>query len=145
MNMSTRKWKKLEKVKIFWEKYERRVVLVVGFILVAVISFGVGVLQGNKLDQKTLVIEKAPTEIALASTKAQQASVLGVESNKDSKTESTAPTGECLFVGSKNSNKYHKPDCRWAKNIKAENLVCFKNEEEARSKGYMGDKGCMGK
>ncbi|HBI16824.1 MAG TPA: hypothetical protein DDY52_01535 [Candidatus Moranbacteria bacterium] len=141
--MSTRKWKKLEKLRIFWEKYERRVVLAIGFISVAVISFEVGVLQGNKLDQKTLVIEKVPTEIALASAKVQEASVLGVESKKDSKVESTASTGECLFVGSKNSNKYHKPDCRWAKNIKAENLVCFKNEEEAKNKGYVGDKGCI--
>lgn len=143
MNMSNRKWKKLEKLRIFWEKYEKRAVLAFGFILVAVISFEVGILQGNKFEQKTLVIEKAPAQIATLAVKAQEPSVLGVENSKDSKVESNSPAGECLFVGSKNSNKYHKPDCRWAKNIKAENLVCFKSEEEAKIRGYVGDKGCI--
>lgn len=143
MNMSNIKWKNLEKLRIFWEKYEKRAVLAFGFILVAVISFEVGILQGNKFEQKTLVIEKAPAEIALANAKVQEPSVLGVENSKVSKVENNSSAGECLFVGSKNSNKYHKPDCRWAKNIKAENIVCFKNEEEAKSKGYVGDKGCI--
>ena len=37
---------------------------------------------------------------------------------------------ECLYVGSKNSKTYHKPDCKWAKRIKPENLVCYKTELE---------------
>jgi len=36
----------------------------------------------------------------------------------------------CLYVGSKNSDKYYKPDCKWAKKIKPENLVCYHSEEE---------------
>lgn len=36
----------------------------------------------------------------------------------------------CLYVGSKNSKTYHKPDCKWAKKIKPENLVCYKSETE---------------
>ncbi len=39
---------------------------------------------------------------------------------------------ECLYVGSKNSNKYHLPDCKWAKRIKPENLVCYHSEEEVK-------------
>lgn len=38
----------------------------------------------------------------------------------------------CLYVGSKNSKKYHLPDCKWAKRIKPENLVCYKSEEEVK-------------
>jgi len=38
----------------------------------------------------------------------------------------------CLYVGSKQSKIYHKPDCKWAKRIKPENLVCYKSEEEVK-------------
>ena len=34
----------------------------------------------------------------------------------------------CLYVGSKNSDKYHTPSCKYAKKIKAENLVCYQKE-----------------
>jgi len=43
---------------------------------------------------------------------------------------------ECMYVGSKNSDKYHYPSCTWAKKIKPENLVCFKSKKEAEDKGY---------
>lgn len=39
---------------------------------------------------------------------------------------------ECLYVGSKNSKTYHKPDCKWAKKIKSENIVCYKSEPEVK-------------
>ncbi|MBL7100612.1 MAG: thermonuclease family protein [Nanoarchaeota archaeon] len=38
----------------------------------------------------------------------------------------------CLYVKSKNSKTYHKPDCKWAKKIKPENLVCIKDESEIK-------------
>ena len=46
------------------------------------------------------------------------------------------------YVGSKKSNKYHNPDCRWAKKIKPSNLVTFTSAEEARSAGYVPCKVC---
>ena len=39
----------------------------------------------------------------------------------------------CLYVGSKNSDIYHKPECEWAKRIKPENLVCYHSEEEVKN------------
>ncbi len=39
----------------------------------------------------------------------------------------------CLYVRSKNSNIYHKPECNAAKRIKPENLICYKTEEEIES------------
>ena len=45
------------------------------------------------------------------------------------------------FVGSKTSNKYHYPDCRWAKQIRPENLVTFSSAEE-REKGYVSCPEC---
>jgi len=39
---------------------------------------------------------------------------------------------DCLYVASKNSDIYHEPDCKWAKRIKPENLICFKSIEEVK-------------
>ncbi|MDP3728109.1 MAG: thermonuclease family protein [bacterium] len=47
---------------------------------------------------------------------------------------------DCLYVASKNSNLYHKPECKWAKRIKAENLICFHSEEELE--GYKAGSSC---
>lgn len=52
----------------------------------------------------------------------------------------TTPT-ECAFVGSKKSNKYHAPTSRCAKQIKAENRLCFVSVEAATAKGYLP--GCL--
>jgi len=60
---------------------------------------------------------------------------LGVWVCKDSKET-------CLYVGSKNSKLYHKPDCKWAKRIKPENLVCYHSEEEV--KDLNKSKSCFG-
>ena len=46
------------------------------------------------------------------------------------------------YVGSKNSNKYHYPDCKWAKKISAKNLVTFKTAEEAVKARYVPCKVC---
>ncbi|MCX5890505.1 MAG: hypothetical protein NTY36_13815 [Deltaproteobacteria bacterium] len=50
------------------------------------------------------------------------------------------PAGK--FVGSKTSNKYHHPDCRWAKTIRPEKLVTFGSVEEARDHGYIPCPAC---
>ncbi len=46
------------------------------------------------------------------------------------------------FWGSKNSNKYHYPDCKWAQKIKPGNLVKFSSPEQAHRAGYMPCKVC---
>lgn len=46
------------------------------------------------------------------------------------------------FWGSKNSNKYHYPDCRWAQKIKPSNLIKFNSPEEATQAGYIPCKVC---
>jgi len=46
------------------------------------------------------------------------------------------------FVGSVDSDKYHYPDCRWAKEIKPENEIWFDSVDEARAAGYMPCKVC---
>ena len=58
-----------------------------------------------------------------------------------SSTSSTTSTiketkDDCKFVGSINSDKYHYPDCPYAKRIKPENLICFSDEKDAQEQGY---------
>lgn len=40
------------------------------------------------------------------------------------------------YIGSKESDKYHLPTCRWAEKITSENQIWFQTEEEAQSVGY---------
>jgi hypothetical protein len=44
---------------------------------------------------------------------------------------------ETIFVGSKTSNKYHLPACKWAKTIKPSRLIKFKSVEEAQGRYYI--------
>ncbi|GEM_PF-1628507 len=44
---------------------------------------------------------------------------------------------DTMFVGSKNSDKYHYCNCSMAKRIKLENIVCFKSVEDAKNQGYV--------
>ena len=53
-------------------------------------------------------------------------------------------TDECIklgcekgsnYVGSITSDKYYECDCRYARNINPENIICFKDDEEAVLKG----------
>jgi competence protein ComEC len=46
------------------------------------------------------------------------------------------------FVGSKNSDKYHYPNCVHASSIKPENRVWFNSIEAAAAAGYVACKGC---
>jgi len=135
--------KKNKKIKNFWKKYENKVILFLGVFLVAMISFQLGILQGQKWQQDPLVIEKVPDKYMT-----EFKSVLGESSENNSKKESLSVDNvgndksleknkECVLVGSKNSNKYHNMSCQWSSRIKAENRVCFKDAEGAKSKGYV--------
>lgn len=125
------------KIREFWNKYERKIILFLGISLIAVFSFEIGVLEGNKMEQKPLVVESLSCE-NLPKIEGKKGEVLGVaESSGEQNLSNDSQSKECLFVGSKNSNKYHTPDSQWAKRIKPENLVCFKSKEEAESRGYV--------
>ena len=133
------------KLKEFWIKYEYRIILVIGFLLVASISFEFGYIQGKAGKSSPLVIEK-PSESLKISPESPVSATMGSNSTITQKASIQANyqiPKDCIFVGSKNSNKYHKPTCSWAKRIKPENLVCFKSAEDAITQGRIGDKGCI--
>lgn len=47
-----------------------------------------------------------------------------------------------LFVASKSGSVFHRPDCRWAQNISADNLIGYKTREEAVQSGKRPCKSC---
>ena len=49
---------------------------------------------------------------------------------------------EKMFVGSKNSDIYHKPDCSYAKKILDKNKIWFSSKEDAESRGYHAGRCC---
>ena len=141
---------KESKIGLFWLKYEQKIVLAIGIILVAAVSFEAGYLHGQKNKNETIVVNKvAATEVASANTGQSQTDANSTKTTsangKSTSTENTATIDnqKCAFVASKNSNKYHLPTCRYAQNIKPENRVCFSSKEEAEGRGYQGAKCCI--
>ncbi|HBI34012.1 MAG TPA: hypothetical protein DEA43_03345 [Candidatus Moranbacteria bacterium] len=131
----------MSKIKDFFIKNETKIVLFVGFCLISAISFEFGVLQGQKWQQKPLVIEK-PSDTREGQQTATQGNLEASSATKTITTPqiavqgaATTNTSSCAYVGSKNSDKFYLPTCSYAKRVKPENLVCFKTAEEALSQG----------
>ena len=129
------------KIREFFLKNEQKIVLIVAFCLVSAISYEFGVLQGQKWQQKPLIIEK-PVNISEEQKTLNSANyepsgtVLGATSQTTvDNTGSPSNMAKCAYVGSKNSNKFYPPTCSYAKRIKPENVVCFKSAEEAIGQG----------
>jgi len=125
------------KIKEFFLKYEQKIVLVVAFCLISAVSFEFGVLQGQKWQQKPLIIEKpaeAPGGVS-SQNQANSEAQTATQATTAKVSTATAKTANCAYVGSRNSNKFYLPTCSYAKRIKPENVVCFKTAEEALGQG----------
>jgi hypothetical protein len=59
-----------------------------------------------------------------------------------SETQAESAETEYEYVASKSSNVFHKPSCRWAKNIKPGNLVVYNNKDEATKADKRPCKSC---
>ncbi len=135
------------RIKEFWAKYEYKIILVVGFLLVAAISFEFGYMQKKAAKATPIIIEKAPESLKIG-LEGQASGIMASNSTPNQKepilADSQIPQNKqnCAFVGSKNSNKYYPPTCSYAKRIKPENLACFKTEQEATAQGRTRSTGC---
>jgi hypothetical protein len=162
----------LSNLKAFCKQYEADIVLVVGVIFIAVFSFGGGWLMGNS-EKNDINVEKVKVQEAIVSGEkkqipstsnqvsqnapekvvisAEQAEMNEINSEPDNLAkESTLVKSEnitdqrCNFIGSKNSDIYHLPECSGAKRIKEENKKCFESKEEAEKAGYRPAQNCPG-
>ncbi len=138
----------MAKIKEIFKKHEAKIALAAGLVLLAAISFEAGIMKGKTAQENPILIEKASenvkpeTQIQLPAAPAAAIHVPSTSVTTDSQ-NSAIQKISCAFVGSKNSDIYHFPDCPSAKRIKPENLVCFKSEQDAESKGYKQDKSCI--
>lgn len=56
--------------------------------------------------------------------------------------ETTSQKSSGVYVGSIDSDKYHNPGCRFAKEILPENEIWFDSAEDAQNSGYLPCGGC---
>lgn len=132
----------------FWLKYEEKIILVIGIILIAAVSFEAGYLQGQKNKQEPVVVSKTACAPCPKNENADNnTSASSADNSQNSATKNQDKTNtdnqKCAFVASKNSNKYHLATCQFAQKIKPENKICFPSADEAIARGYQGAKCCI--
>jgi hypothetical protein len=117
------------------KKNQGDIALVLGFVLVALISFGIGYLTAPGVPKNPLVIESPQANIseAVAGNSSQEGDSAVTSETSQPQTQQGNEKG--LIVASKNSKIYHWPWCSAAKNIKPENQIWFKSEAEAQATG----------
>ncbi|MDI6778334.1 MAG: hypothetical protein QMD77_04020 [Patescibacteria group bacterium] len=136
-----------QKIKHFWLKYGEKIILIVGIILIAGISFEAGYLKGQKNQKGSVIVSQpacAPCPKFEEGNSANATDNNPQQGNQNkTNTQLNTENQKCVFVASKNSNKYHLPTCQWATKIKPENKICFSSKEEAVSRGYQAAKCCI--
>ncbi len=120
------------------KKNQADIVLVAGFVLVAIISFGIGYLTAPGPQKSPLLIEGPEAAIGEVLNQAT-----GESATSSSQTRLMLANEKGMFVASKNGTKYHWPWCSFAKNIKPENEVWFRTEAEAQASGKYTACGCI--
>jgi tetrahydromethanopterin S-methyltransferase subunit F len=134
----------LNKVKDVWKLHGREIALFIGVIVVGVVGFEVGFIEGQSVQSKPLVVTASLTPLIPVAEPLPNTQIVVKQASANTDTKivnADVIDVNCAFVGSKNSNKYHLAKCSFAKRIKAENRVCFTSAEDAQSKGYQA--GCV--
>lgn len=136
----------------FWKNNDQKILIFLAIIVVSLASFRAGQTEERKRQTSDIKISLTRPESSNPQKNKEKLieKVTDVNSDKISlKKENLLETEKsekkCLYVGSKNSNKYHLPTCRYAQNIKPENKKCFASQEEAEKAGYIGGNCCVNK
>lgn len=116
----------LANFKNFVKEHESDIILTIAIILIALISFGAGLLIDFSENKEPIVIQN-PSSTPNTNYSASIQQSLSIDKQ----------TEQGMFVGSINSNKYHWPDCPWGQKISEENQIWFSSEEEAQAAGYV--------
>ncbi len=124
-----------EKITKLIKQNESELVLLLGVILISIISFAAGRLLAPGQDVRPISIER----LAPASSNSAFNSIIS-----DDAAQVLAGRTAGKFVASKNSTKYHLPDCTGAKRIAEHNKIWFNSREEAESLGYQPASNCPG-
>ena len=134
-----------QKVKNFAVEYQDRIVLIIGIVLIALISFGLGLLYNREISKEPVIIEES------AENANHESRIMNYDSGGNSSLNSTASatntstqTQTEVVVASRNGTKYHLTSCSGAKQIKPENKITFSSFKEAEAAGYEPASNCPG-
>lgn len=114
----------LSNLKQIVKKNESDIFLTLVIVFVALTSFGFGLLIDFS-SSNPIVIQNPTASVGQSL----------IDEEKPLKEEGIDNKGK--FLGSINSNKYHHPDCPWAKKISEENRIWFDSENNAQEAGYI--------
>lgn len=120
----------LKSVKQYIQDRASDLFIILVIFLVALISFGIGRITASNNE---------PIQINNLE-KTSQENLKSLE--KERVSEQTDYRGK--VVASKNSDKYHLPDCPGAKQISEQNKIWFNSIEEAKRAGYEPAGNCPG-
>lgn len=98
--------------------------------LIATISFGLGRLSVQNTEKGVAAVARVAGE--------------SVSHKAISASNAATTSSDTIFVGSKNSDKYHLPWCSGAKRIKEENKITWHSKAEAEAAGYSPAGNCEG-
>lgn len=138
-----------DRLRMGFTAYGTRIFFPLALILVAILGFQLGYIHTKSTIQSPLVFTppspmNCETELknnsySLVSSgeKTLDRALTAISQTSASHEKNT----DCLFVGSRASDKFHSPTCSWAKRIKPANIVCFHSREEAEKRGYT--QGCI--
>jgi len=123
----------LAKLKNFVKNNNADIFIILTVILVALIAFGIGRLSAPK--SEPILIKNL-----------EQASVEDIDVENQGKVypPATEQSDVGRVVGSKNSDKYHLPECPGAKQINEQNKIWFDSIEAAEKAGYKPAGNCPG-
>ena len=104
------------------KNHQSDIILILGIVLIALVSFGAGLLVSLQNNQGAIIIQNPTASIIKATEPASAEATAGKQGR---------------LIGSVNSNKYHWPECSFGKRIAEQNQIWFESEEEAQNAGYV--------
>lgn len=123
------------------EKQNRRLVLLVSLLCALLVLFLLGfaffAIQYYTGGQVSLQGAAKEKMVVLSAEKVPLSAATKTEPPPTSPAGKEAETSTFNYVGSITSNKYHYPDCKWARTIRAHKLRGFGSVKEARKAGYI--------
>jgi hypothetical protein len=129
----------LREAREWLELHHRNIFVLSGVLVVGALAFESGFLRGQLAQSEPLIISIPSVAESQNNEKTQTVAENPSANTEQKNAPATEPqrTGQCPFVGSRNSNKYHLATCAVAKRIKPENKVCFASKEDAEKRGYV--------
>lgn len=120
----------LTKFTLFVKKFAKKNLwlFLFGFLALS-LSFSLGFIIGGKIiSRPPLIIDKQL--------------IIDINENLTQKTMDKTPAKEFPFVASSRGKYYYPVNCRLADNLKEENKIYFKTQQEAEKRGYIYNTRC---